>query len=98
MDPVPKSETVTAAESSAAFNEPFPATLIVTILFAFLFCIYVLTAPFAIDPQGFSLRIYAPVYWAATQRPFSAVLQPYFKLCGIEFGYGDEDPPAETYE
>jgi hypothetical protein len=93
-----KSETVAAPKSSAAFNERFPAGLIVTILLAFLFFLYVLSAPFAIDAQGFTLRIYSPVWWAVTERPFSAVLKPYFKVCGVEFGYGDEDPPSETYE
>ena len=100
-----KSETVAAPESSAAFNERFPASLIVTILWAFLFSFYVLSAPFAIDSQGFTLRIYAPVWWAVTESPFSAVLKPYFKVCGIEFGTSDEGietsdegSPSETYE
>jgi hypothetical protein len=94
MERMAKSETVAALESSAAFN----ASLIVTILSACLFFLYVASAPFAIDAQGFVLRSYAPVFWAATETPFSALLKPYFKLCGIEFGYGDEDPPSETYE
>jgi len=98
MDRMAKSETVAASESSAAFNERLPASLIVTILPAFLFFLYVASAPFAINAQGFTLRSYAPVWWAVRERPFSAVLKPYFKLCGIEFGYGDEDSPSETYE
>ena len=103
MDRLAKSETVAAPESSAASNERFPAGLIITIVLAFLFSFYMLSAPFAIDARGHQVRIYRPVWWAATERPFSAVLKPYFKVCGIEFGYvgygdGDEDPPSETYE
>ena len=98
MNRMAKSETVAAPESSAAFNERFPASLIVTILLAFLFFLYVLSAPFAIDAQGYTLRIYAPVWRAVTERPFSAVLKPYFKVCGIEFGTSDEGSESETYE
>ncbi len=103
MDLMAKSETVAAPESSAAFNERFPASLIITIVLAFMFLFYVLSAPFAIDARGYQLRIYRPVWWAATERPFSAVLKPYFKVCGIEFGTSDEgkdqdDPPSKTYE
>jgi len=93
-----KSQTVAAPESSPAFNERFPASLLVIILAAFLFFLYVGSAPFAIDARGYTLRSYAPVWWAVRERPFSALLKPYFKLCGIEFGYGDEDSPSETYE
>ena len=93
-----KSETVAAPENSAAFSERFPASLIVTILSAFLFLFYVLSAPFALDARGYQLRIYRPVWWAATERPFSAVLKPYFKVCGIEFGTSDEGSESETYE
>ena len=56
------------------------------------------SAPFAIDPQGFTLRIYAPVWWAVNERPFSAVLKPYFKVCGIEFGTSDEGMESVTSE
>ena len=82
-------------ESYAASKGRFPAGLIVTILSLFLFLLYVLSAPFAIDAQGFQLRTYAPVWWAVQQRPFSAVLKPYFKLCGIEFGTSDEGSESE---
>ena len=98
MDRVLKSETVAAPESSAASKERFPAGLMVTVLSLFLFLLYVLSAPFALDAQNRSLRTYAPIWWAVTERPFSAVLKPYFRLCGIEFAHGDEDPPSEPYE
>jgi len=98
MDRLAKPETVAAPESSAAFSERFPASLIITVVLAFLFAFYVLSAPFAIDAQGFQLRIYRPVWWAVTERPFSAVLKPYFKVCGVEFGTSDEGSESETYE
>jgi hypothetical protein len=98
MDRMTKSEPVAAPESSATFNERFPATLFIAILLVFLFFFYVLSAPFAIDARGYTLRIYGPVWRAATERPLSAVLKPYFKMCGIEFGYADEDPTNETDE
>src|ERR1041384_6427871 len=98
MDGLAKSETVAAPESSGAFSERFPASLIITIVLAFLFSFYVLSAPFAIDAQGFQLRIFRPVWWAVNERPFSAVLKPYFKVCGIEFGTSDEGSESETYE
>ena len=97
-DRMAKLETVATPESSGGFNQGFPASLVVTMLSAFLFFLYVASAPFAIDARGYSLRLYAPVWWAVTEKPFSAVLGPYFKLCGIEFGYGDPDPPSESYE
>ena len=96
MDRLAKSETVAAPESAAVVSERFPAGLTITIVLAFLFSFYVLSAPFAIDAQGFQLRIYRPVWWAATKRPFSTVLKPYFKVCGIEFGTSDEGSESET--
>jgi len=63
-----------------------------------LFLGYVLSAPLLHDSRGFPLRFQMPVWSAAREGPFSVVLKPYFKLCGVEFPAPVTEPVRESYE
>ena len=63
-----------------------------------LFLAYVLSAPLLHDGRGFPLEFQKPVWSAAMEGPFSGILRPYFKLCGIEFQAAPPAPPGQSYE
>jgi hypothetical protein len=97
LDDMATSENIAIREGSAVKERVSPK-LIVAALFLVIFLLYVLSAPFGRDAQGFPLRAYSPVWSAAAAGPLCPVLKPYFKICGIEFQVNRPDPPRESYE
>jgi hypothetical protein len=73
-------------------------SVVMMLLVGVLFLGYVLSAPLLHDRHGFPLPMNRPVWSAAHSGPFSAILRPYFKLCGIEFQTSPPQPPRESYE
>jgi len=59
---------------------------------------YVFSAPLLHDSHGFPLRFQMPVWDAARSGPFSFMLKPYFRLCGVDFPAPRPEPPRESYE
>ena len=76
----------------------WPLSFISMIALGFLFLVYVLSAPFLHDGRGFPLEIQKPIWSAAMEGPFSGILRPYFKLCGIDFQAVPPPPPTQSYE
>jgi len=77
--------TINDGPTTTESKRGLPLSFLVMIGLAILFLAYVFSAPFLHDGRGFPLEIQKPAWSAAMEGPFSGILRPYFKLCGIDF-------------